>query len=221
MFKHHNEHACLGTLCPTDDDHPYHFLPNHDSEPYDFVPLSSMLGPDARPFFELRPRMKLAAMLASAHLRYFCTPWIPDRWRLQDIFFPKDPQDTNKVHTDMPFILADFQRPSAINPQQMPTTDQGFVSLGITLLELCFGRPLEMHEMWSNANGSLSLADPFHRQYVAGQWAKTIDHQIDGPEYANAVKWCLREAPTDGKDEKWREEFAMNVLGPLLKSANL
>jgi len=165
--------------------------------------------------------MRLAAMLASAHLLYFCTHWVPDRWRLQDICFPREQQDASGVHVDMPFILANFQEPLGIQNQHMPAMDQGFVTLGIILLELCFGRPLETHEMWSKSNGVLNPADPFHRQYVAAQWAKAIDLVIDGPEYTNAVEWCLREAPTENKDEKWRQEFAMNVLGPLLKSANL
>jgi hypothetical protein len=165
--------------------------------------------------------MKLAAMLASAHLKYFRTPWVHDRWSLEDICFPRDPQDTSRIHVDMPYILADFQEPTVISKQHMPILDQGFVTLGIMLLELCFGRLLETHELWSNSKGSLDTADPFHRQFVATQWAKTIDLVIDGPEYIKAVEWCLREGPTDNKDEVWREAFALNVLGPLLKSANM
>ncbi len=39
-----------------------------------------------------------------------------------------------------------------------------------------------------------------------------------GPEYSDAVNWCLHHTPEsgiDGKEDKWREEMFSKVVQPL------
>ena len=92
--------------------------------------------------------------------------------------------------------------------------DSGFSTLAIVLLELCFGRRLEDHPMWESPGYGILQNDHNLRQTVAREWLKEVQEDAGQP-YATAVSWALLQSPGVLKDERWREEFAQNVVQPL------
>ena len=68
--------------------------------------------------------------------------------------------------------------------------------------------------MWRNPAYATLKNDPVMRQTVACEWLDEVEGEA-GEDYSNAVNWTLRQAPAILKDDKWREEFAQNVVQPL------
>jgi len=54
--------------------------------------------------------------------------------------------------------------------------------------------------------------------YAAIQWCDRYANDEAGPEFAEAIKWCLRNPTMSSGGEKeqgWREEFWTQVVEPL------
>lgn len=91
--------------------------------------------------------------------------------------------------------------------------DETFWSLGVVLLELCFGKRLEAYDLW-NTSFARNPLDPFQRLVIAQEWARDVELEADG-DYAEAVQWCLQRAPIDASRNEWRKEFVQSVIQPL------
>lgn len=203
---------CLGTVL--EGDHEYAVYPcTKQVSMAQGTSLAALLLPDAPLRLTRVQRYGIALTLASSHLQLHSTPWLKEYWTSEDVLFPTPQPDTAILHGE-PYILA---RISSVTPQPSthPTTkDRSFSTLGIVLLELCFGSRLEDHKMWQNPGYAALKADPIMRQTVACEWLDDVQGEA-GEDYANAVNWTLKQAPATLKDEKWREEFAQNVVQPL------
>ncbi len=112
---------------------------------------------------------------------------------------------------DEPYVSTRFD--SAGNTPSAQS-NLSFLSLGIVLLELCFGQRFETHPLWQNPAYALLKSDASMRQSIACQWLKDVDGEA-GEDYAFAVNWTLRQAPLVVRGNKWREDFAQNVVQPL------
>jgi hypothetical protein len=85
------------------------------------------------------------------------------------------------------------------------------------LLELCFGTALEDHELRRKYPIG-PTPNPFLDMAAALEWSPRALEE-GGPEFADAILWCLRNMPgsgeSDGTSEKWREELFQKVVEPL------
>jgi hypothetical protein len=168
-------------------------------------------------------RLSLAVTVASSFIQLAGTPWLKPRWAKSDIVFL--PDSPAMPHTpsllDRPFVGRSFVNQHG--PKQHDTDDgeskatisgsdeitDGFESLGIVLLELCFGKPIEMHPSWPQLpSGSGLLA--------ALEWLKDVAEEA-GPEYASAVAWCLIGGRTisTSRGDGWRRVMSNLVVKPL------
>lgn len=160
-------------------------------------------------------RFSLAVTVASSFIQLAGTPWLKSRWAKSDVVFFPDPEGP----PEQPFVSCDFpvddptpQTPTPSSPVKV--ADQiidGLESLGIVLLELCFGKPIEQHSSWSlmppSAAGSGLLA--------ALDWLKEVAEEA-GPEYADAVAWCLIGGRTiSDRGDGWRKVMSDRVVKPL------
>jgi hypothetical protein len=127
------------------------------------------------------------------------------------VFFPKDQNNIAVLHGE-PYILANVD--SASNNSSAMKKDRSFSTLGIVLLELCFGCRLEGHKMWQTPGYAALQNDPMMRQTIACEWLDDVQGEA-GEDYAKAVNWTLRQSPATLKNEQWREGFAQNVVQPL------
>jgi len=153
-------------------------------------------------------RYSIAATLASSLLQLESTSWSKG-WTANDVHFAHDINTTQNtpLEYDKPFFLA----PLAPSP---PTLDDRFKSIGTLLLELCFGKPLDQHELWQQAGFSAAKTNPMMRHFVACEWSKDVEGEA-GEQYASAVRFCLHQGPAVLQDDKWRTEFAQAVVWPL------
>ena len=158
-------------------------------------------------------RYGTALTLASSHLQLHSTPWLKEYWTSEDVLFPMTQSNNAAILHGEPYILAGFE---ASNASPSATQKDGsFSTLGIVLLELCFGYLLEDHKMWKQNPIYASLkTDPNMRQTVACEWLGDVEGEA-GEDYANAVNLTLRQAPAVLQDDKWRVDFAQSVVQPL------
>ena len=82
------------------------------------------------------------------------------------------------------------------------------------LLELCFGTALEDHEL----RQKYPPAGHFLDMAAALEWSHRAVEE-GGPEFADAILWCLHNMPGSGELdaslENWREELYLKVVEPL------
>lgn len=197
------------------------------------------------PVLTRRQRYALAVTLASSFLQLAGTPWIKPRWAKSDVVFFRDPHDPAALLLERPFVCSDFQDPLGVVGEPQPAeatppprsakqvqedTISGLESLGIVLLELCFGRPIELHPFCkyvvgaqpgtsSSSESELGVASPSAsagaRFLAALEWLRDVTEEA-GMDYAEAVAWCLVGGRmTAASGEGWRGVMLERVVRSL------
>lgn len=153
-------------------------------------------------------RYSIAATLASSLLQLESTSWSKG-WTANDVHFARDinAASVTPLEYDKPFFLTPFTPTT-------PTLDDRLKSIGTLLLELCFGKLLDQHDLWQQAGFSAAKTNPMMRHFVACEWSKDVEGEA-GEQYAGAVRFCLHQGPTALQDDKWRTDFAQAVVWPL------
>jgi hypothetical protein len=152
-------------------------------------------------------RLLLAYNTTRSFLKLCATPWLNAGALSTSIYLPVAPDGHTMLHKQA-FVLSRFHSTNGAQPG-----DDTFILLGILLLELCFNKTLEQHPQWhawQQIPGSIT--DPVLRLAVATTWARTAE-DVWSIEGAQAINWCLHSARP--QNQKWREEFASNVVEPL------
>ena len=212
---HTSSSDCIATVLEGDHEYAIYPCTQRVAMPHD-TSLADLLLPDSRVKLTRVQRYGVALTLASSHLQLHSTPWLKEYWTSEHVLFPASQPNTAILHGE-PYILANITATTQPNTNQLMTKDRSFSTLGIVLLELCFGRRLEDHKEWQKPGYAALMQDSNIRQAVACVWLEDVGEEA-GPDYATAVNWTLRQAPAVLKDEKWREEFAQNVVQPLQRN---
>lgn len=177
------------------------------------VSLEGLLRKNSKITLTRRQRYLIALTLSSSYLQLHCTPWIRTHWCKKDILFLRDSTALDRVFIDQPYISRNVAHvPDAAEDPY----DNSLSNLGIMLLELCFGIALEDHEIRQKYPPS-GVPNPFLDLAAALEWSPRAVEEA-GPEFADAILWCLRNMPGRGETgtlEKWREELYWKVVQPL------
>lgn len=176
------------------------------------VSLESLLKRSSGFRLDRRQRYRIAQTLASSRLQLYLSPWLRSHWSKKDIMFNLNSQDTNFIEIDLSYMLHAVPQQEETSTSSYASSDRSLPTLGILLVELCFGTALEDHEMRrqyhsSKNQAALDLA-------VALEWSRSVGGEA-GETYAEAVNWCLRGRSLGAKDDRWREELFVNVVRPL------
>ena len=165
--------------------------------------------------FSRREKVQLSTYLAQAVLRFHSTPWLPQHWKSRDVIF-YGIKDLSQDLLSSPYLKAKICTPSAQDPQQLgaasvkntsttgtPRTDtskskklctpsqnpirnQLLFNLGVMLVELAYGAPLqELKEADDDLRDSLTL-------YRTATRLGSNLNQKCGPAYEAAAQVCLR-----------------------------
>ncbi|RMZ09793.1 hypothetical protein D0864_01420 [Hortaea werneckii] len=206
--------TCFGYLHDEHDDVQYRIYPDSGSDQGSqvSVSVSTALKPDFRPPFYRTLRYGLALKLAIAQLRFHPSPWMPRAWSLDEISLSHGNSPAGIVDFETPHVIAGIDNQAMTSDRHSPR-DETFWSLGIVLLELCFGKRLETHDLWSSSFARNPL-DPFQRLAIAQEWARDVELEAD-TDFAEAVLWCLQRAPIDASRNEWRNEYVQSVIQPL------
>ena len=187
------------------------------------VSLEGLLNKNSRFCLNRQQRYRIAHILASSHLQLYPSPWLHSQWSKKDIIFSLDPQDPTTISTDQPWVM---HAPSSQDPQPPKTIpshgskDRSLATLGILLMELCFGTLLEDHEMrrqYQTEGGKQPEKPEYEAMLdlaVALEWSQSVGGEA-GEMYALAVNWCLRGQSVGVRDDEWREQLYTNVVRPL------
>lgn len=203
---HASKQSCYGVLTDHVDERQYTVsgsdAPSQVNGPNAI--LEDVLGGRCSVALTRVQRYSVAATVASSLLQLESSPWAQN-WSAKDVHLPYDPVAGTiaTLEYDKPFIQTRLDR--TVNPG-----GDNFRALGTLLLELCFGKALDEHALWQQQAFASSNANPLLRHFVACEWLKDVEGEA-GDQYANAVRFCLHQAPVVLNDEKWRLEFAQTV----------
>ena len=153
-----------------------------------------------------RQRYSLALTLASSYLQLSSTPWLTGPLRNDDILFLHDKTNEDSTLLDRPYICRDF------SPRTTAGSDRALSTLGIRLLELCFGTAIECHKIRQQLPAGDDTSTPMLDYAAALQWSRAVSEEA-GPEFAEAIEWCLHGQALRG--DGWREDIVKHVIDPL------
>lgn len=202
-----------------------------DSDPQKYITLKSLLSPSSEIRLTRQERFQIALILTSSYIQLHPTPWLTSKWSKKDIFFFYDPSDPTKVRTSQPYIsralsnqLEEKKNFLAMNIPCTSTNEfrDSIHSLGIMLLELCFGEQIEEHPDWKRFNPMDEHMLQIVNHGVAKNWCDRDVQGEAGPEYKSAVDWCLHHVPGSStgageKQDQWREDMFARVVEPVKK----
>ncbi len=183
------------------------------------VSLSTILAGDVKPPLSRRQRYRLSLTLASSFVQLKDSPWLQASWGKDGVHFAPGTQagQEKTLRLDAPFVVRSFSAPTPDRPAAAGHDVAGIASLGIVLLELCFGRPVESHPSRIRFPSAVDAHTKAAFDLIAAlEWLKEVNDEA-GADYADAVEWCLagcRALPSDGS---WRVLMMERVVVPLEK----
>ena len=156
-----------------------------------------------------RERYRIAAVIASAHLQLHSSSWLQDGWREDRILLLRNGSQAS----DTVCLRKGFEESKP--PLEKPTFDIAFATLGIVLLELCFGCTLQSTPFWDKTNKKSDLVQD---RAAAWEWAEMVEGEAD-ERYKHAIDWCLGKWSVRSGDKMCREVFQRIVVEPLQEEA--
>lgn len=163
LFKGASVSECICCLQKGDDQHAVHCAEGVSPA----TPGISLLDALGSEDLHRQKRCHIALALGSTQLQLHSSPWINWIWDSGSVLLPITlcASDARTIHPD-PYVLADFD---AISSTSSPRMDLSFISLGIMLLELGFGKKFTENPLWQQFPGREK--DPMTRTVVAQTWA--------------------------------------------------
>ncbi|KAI5849616.1 hypothetical protein DFP73DRAFT_302372 [Morchella snyderi] len=140
-------------------------------------------------------RLILGVQLASTVLQLHKTAWLSEDWSNEDIFFHQIDTEGRIPDIKRPFVrqspnpsssLPQTQNIQQITKHTLIPHDQSLFSLGIVLMELWYGRPLEKLQEKEDELGSKDLTN----FVTARRLASNISLDA-GAKYGEAVRRCI------------------------------
>jgi hypothetical protein len=194
--------------------------PERTADVRDTVSLGNLLRKDSTITLTRRQRYLIALTIASSYLQLHSTPWISPHWSKKDILFLRDSVNPNRIHLEQPYVSRNFRPDHRSDDDNNHHSDGSLSNLGIMLLELCFGTALEDHELRQKYPQAVT-PNRFLDMAAALEWSPRAVEEA-GPEFADAILWCLRNMPGSGQTDddgmllgNWREELFVKVVQPL------
>ncbi|KAK3485951.1 uncharacterized protein B0T23DRAFT_408034 [Neurospora hispaniola] len=149
-------------------------------------------------------RLNIALMVAHSLLELFPSPWFPGDWDKNDIYFSVSPDGS--VNTEVPFLISrnDSTRTSNAQSQEGRESaaestshtsrphDHGniLLSLGVLILELWFGQPLESQPSWQANFGRNGKETEFTKFNAAATWQRMVGDD-GGPRLHSITHRCV------------------------------
>lgn len=196
------------------------------SSSWKIVYLKDILGGRVQGLRRLRPATKcrIALTLASSTLQLHGTPWLPDGLSKDDVAFL---QHDEKVLVDHPFVPKSMYLEGSSNPAStsidrgnrfgLNVRNEAVFALGVLLIELCLGSPIEDLRQ--------SSIEPLHGNQGFVMDFRSLDRLIDdvkeeaGLRYSDAVRRCIycdfdqRKASLE--DDNFHRAFYNGVVSTL------
>jgi hypothetical protein len=217
---------CLGYLL--DDEHQQHEVRwirdiIHESNDLEEISLEKLLTGNGHMKLSRQKRYKIASVIASSLLQLQTTPWLPEKLEKKHIFFYCQ---GSEVFVEEPYITHSFPTAKSNNassqksdikilPHTLPR--KTLSSLGILLLELCFGEAIENQTELRKAHLSSDGKALEGTDYLTAiEWLDMVDEEE--PRMAPIIKWCISclfEGKPNWADTKFTQAVYICVVQPL------
>ncbi|KAK1776283.1 hypothetical protein QBC45DRAFT_419685 [Copromyces sp. CBS 386.78] len=133
-------------------------------------------------------RLNIASTIAHSLLELFPSPWFPEIWDKNDIFFFAD--ENQQVNLKMPFLVSRNNRNAVPHAQSSHDHRKALLALGTLILELWFGQPLELQRSWRANFGPDGRETEFTKFNAAAAWQESIAAD-GGPILHNITQRCI------------------------------
>jgi len=169
-------------------------------------------------------RYQIASVVASSLLQLETTPWLTGKLEKKNIMFY---QQDSKVLVDRPYIFHSF-KPARYSQTARARSERGsssrfatrdsLSSLGILLLELCFGETIEsqhLRERHLGQDGQPIAGTDFLTAY---DWVEMVSEE--DPALENVIKCCVFcnfPEKADWGNQNFTQAVYINVVEPLEK----
>ncbi len=220
----------IGFLTDKEDDKRKHYLyradttigPETRSNSLGDLLSRSGHGPHSGPLSR-NDRLRIAVTLASSVLQLDGTPWLKPLWSSKDIYFHEKNNQANSPNYSYPYMswkrcMTDDSIPVSLGSLlrvNYATRCEVLFALGLTLIELCFGKTLA--EMYVLEDGH--PIDESTETKTAYRLCNSVYDEM-GTSYGDAVRRCLYQ-PFDVRDMSLdNEELQQKVFDDIVTPLN-
>ncbi|XMA14583.1 hypothetical protein WAI453_007374 [Rhynchosporium graminicola] len=165
--------------------------------------------------YTTKERYQISLTLAYAVLQFYGTPWLQEIWSKKEIYFI----GSNQYLVDSLYLIQhpipkQNARELTGLPELRPWANPTTYALGIVLLELAFGFPLEAIHPDTSDLGPGGLPDALTELRKARRLALMIEER-DGEGLATTIIKCMRYDAFEPEDSRFQECFYNDVIVPL------
>ncbi|CZT53116.1 uncharacterized protein RSE6_14564 [Rhynchosporium secalis] len=165
--------------------------------------------------YTTKERYQISLTLAYAVLQFYGTPWLQETWSKKDIYFI----GSNQCLVDSLYLIQNPIPKQNVReltglPELRPWANPTTYALGIVLLELAFGFPLEVIHPDTSDLGPGGLPDALTELRKARRLALMIEER-DGEGLATTIIKCMRYDAFEPEDSRFQECFYNDVIVPL------
>jgi hypothetical protein len=170
-------------------------------------------------------KLQIATKLSSSMLQLYSTPWLSDDWRSSEIFFLYRSGATPTSIYNNPFVFSSLSlQKRKSTPAQRATSrvirNHTLFALGVLLIEIWYGKPLEELQSASDLN---------HQGTPGIAWCtatRIAEEELEfqaGRRYADAVRRCIRcefgeHRTPDLQSESFQQAVFEGVVVPIEKT---
>ena len=216
--------CCLGYLDDENWQHYVYFATPRQTAQADWAArsLRQILSSDsiAQPVtITPKDRYELALLLASTLLQLYNTPWLNDNWTRNDIYLLKGWSEKSlakNIYVSKTFPSPQNDIPSKTDPDLPLLRNVSVFNLGLALLELTFGHPIEYYESADDLRNGVRTV--MSNRLTAERLIGKIE-MYEGKRYSDVVYRCIHcdfgSRVTSFEDEEFRRNFYSGVVVPL------
>ncbi|PGH08787.1 hypothetical protein AJ79_05886 [Helicocarpus griseus UAMH5409] len=158
-----------------------------------------------------KERFALAVTISTSVLQFDDTPWLQRSWGTDDVNFLVKPFSSIPDQACLSAVFSSNPQPTDQGRTCFPPLirNKALYALGIVLIELAFGKPLEemrTDEDIENSRETPKLVDA----YTAERLMKSVEDEA-GSYYEEAVRHCIK-CQFDGKEARFANESFQDAV---------
>ena len=166
-----------------------------------------------------KDRYEVAVLLSSTVLQLYSTPWLNDNWTRSDIYLLSGCHEktiAKNFYVSKNFCTSQVQLPAESDPELALLRNASVFNLGLALLELTFGHPIEYYECEKDLRDGKRTV--MTNRLIAERLIGQIE-DYEGKRYSDVVYRCIYcdfgSRVTSFESDEFRQNFYKAAVVPL------